>query len=954
MKTNSKHSRLFHLMQPIFAIYFLVILCAFTTPEEKSKVSSFIKEYTGIYLPDTVYEDTLVFQEGDTIETYYDGSNMVYILYEDTSATQDTLEMEMWTFEDNQPNILIELSDTYGEIQQGLFGMNLTNFFLPRHANPEDLEEVYDDDPTPHDYLSDLRPNVLRYPAGAAGTFMNPLGSERTLDDENPDFGWRNGGYGYDIEEMISYFDMADGIPNVFTPPIYDMPDLIAALEIDFFEDAVPADKECDDCDEWMGDGGGIAEAFRDTYLTWHDQTLFNPLDEDFDELKEQPLYINDFLRLVEKIEDENEGHVVDVIYCADILGQTATEVVEVINYMKSNEIYNVNVVGVELGNEMFSSTFCELVGFCDDEFVSDFDHYYNFINGDNYDGLAGWSTSDLEDALADDVEIDHDFIDAIRNDEGTYNIKIGLPAAAHRNCAEYIFIVPEEEGEGIGGPLGGGGPCPYPAWNDSMVPHYDDMIYSDIAEDDMYTFDAVIIHNYLGADNGGGAMYPSTNFGQIIVPDGDNCLDGDYGDLDPDIYGGAPPVAWDFSSPDERLDCTYYGLIGQGNLPGNFHYAIKNSIYDAQEDHANHMAFLATDDGPEVKEQWVTEYSVRIDGDPALSDFYGVVANSFMQAYVTQEWIMKNIKMNFTAAARPGFFTYATMQNFLGAVPTDLMTGSDKQDQVSKAMIGCSGSKTDDYYMPRAVYHTMNLLKNVFDGDMKFLGITTTMYSGNPNLPPTAFVHQTAERLIIVYSNVRPTTQTYYIDPDLLEGIYAPGTDIDLNDHSIYIHSIDAAQLYSTAGKSSLFDINTFYDACSTGYVNRFEIEDISTELNTGTCAGGWGVADGVCVKVPANSAGYFEIEMELYRLGEAKDIYRIFPNPASTEFTISYTDAKFDQGQPVIVEIFSIEGHLMHSSQIMEFEKVDISNFPVGVYQIILSQVGMQTESEMLVKMK
>ncbi|MFI5172367.1 MAG: hypothetical protein ACHQFW_08250, partial [Chitinophagales bacterium] len=598
-----------------------------------------------IYLaPDSLNEDTIpVFQNGDTIETYFDGLSTVYILYEDTSAAQDSIEMLQWAFTDNQPHILIELSDNDAEIQQGLFGFNVGNLFLPGHANAGEIG-VYDPAPDPYDLLSDLKPNVLRFPAGQSGTFMQPLGSPYTSDALDPLYGYNNGGYGYDIESMIMYYDMSDGFDDVLTFYYADMLELLSDLETDI-DGLTP---ECESCEDWID--GDLIKDFVDKYRLWRDQDKYEPdvLGPEYDD----ELYINEFIRLIEKIETDNPGHVVDVIYCADILSQTAGDVVNVINYLRTNSIYNVNVTAVELGNECYAKFFAKTVGFTlEDPGVpgteNDFEHYWKYINGDDYTSLTGWTNTDLEYALADDVESDHDFIFKIRGDAEAYDVKIGLPAAPHRSCDEFIFIDDDRDEEEIEELLLD--PCPYPQWNIDMVGYYEEEIYAEEISDYMYVFDAVVIHFYLSPL---GSTFAGLNYRDIIVPPGDNCLDGDYTADDPyEVYTDG---VWDFADMDERLECAYYGLIGLGNQPGNFHEFIKNYIDDAIADHADFMEFLATDDGPEVKELWVTEQSVSAkEKDPDKEAFVGVVANSFLQAYVTQEWLMKNIKLNFVALAR-------------------------------------------------------------------------------------------------------------------------------------------------------------------------------------------------------------------------------------------------------------------------------------------------------------
>ena len=843
--------------------------------------------------PDTIP----MFTEGDTIETYLDGESLVYVLFEDTSATQDSIEMLLWEFTDNQPHILIEFSDNAAPIQQGLYGFNVGNIFLPGHAYEPEFELAYGEDPTPFDLLSALKPNVLRFPAGQSSTFMQPLGSNYTSDPLDDNYGNLNGGYGYDIESMIRYYDMTDGTGDVLDPPM-DMPTLLTTLETDIY--GVPAG--CDDCDEWM-----TLEAvkdFTDKYRLWHDQVNFDPGILTYEEMPD--LYINDFILLIKKIEDDNPGHVVDVIYCADILNQTADDVVQVISYLLDNTIYDVHVVGVELGNEVYAPFFASTIGFttsAPDEvsLVNDFEHYWDYINGGEYSGLTGWSTSELEYVMPDDVEMDHNFISRLKITESTEDIKIGLPATPHRACDEFIFINDDPRDDYEAEFLSE--PCPYPQWNIDLATYYSEEI------EEHYAFDAVIIHNYISPK---GSSYAGLNYMDIILPPDDNCLDGDY-DFDVDIVPYTDGV-WDYEDMDERLECAYYGLIGLGNLPGNFHQDIKTNIEDAQEDHANYLHFLATDDGPEVKEQWVTESSVSTDLSDEFEDikpYIGVVANSFLQAYVTQEWILKNVKMNFIGAARDNFFTYNTQQNFLGGVPTDFMTPTDKQDQLELGVVPlCTTAIVDNHYAPRITYHDMTLVKEIFNGDYQYLKTTTTMYSGNPNLPPTVFIMPSENKILVAYTNVRPTTQTYYLDPNEVTEFYGD-LNVSLNDNPISIYYIKADQLYSSSGKCSIFDINNFYNTCSDSYLNRFEITSTSSETNTGTCSGGWGVTDGVCVKVPANSIGYFIIDVEPYmRLGAPEDMFKIYPNPSSTYFTLLNENPEFNTEEDVKIDVYSAAG--------------------------------------------
>lgn len=110
--------------------------------------------------------------------------------------------------------------------------------------------------------------------------------------------------------------------------------------------------------------------------------------------------------------EIETGGHVVDVIYCVNILTQSASEMLDVIDYL---ELYGVNVVGVELGNEVYFEFHNLALG------MTDFEHYWEYINGGNYSG--GEETALLA-VLPDYMEEDHDYIGNIKGRSEYHHIK--------------------------------------------------------------------------------------------------------------------------------------------------------------------------------------------------------------------------------------------------------------------------------------------------------------------------------------------------------------------------------------------------------------------------------------------------------------------------------------------------------------------------------------------------
>lgn len=68
------------------------------------------------------------------------------------------------------------------------------------------------------DWLSDLQPEVLRFPHGSLNKFMHILHTIPSLDDGDPLTNVKSTGYGYDFDEILRYFDLSDGIINCPDP----------------------------------------------------------------------------------------------------------------------------------------------------------------------------------------------------------------------------------------------------------------------------------------------------------------------------------------------------------------------------------------------------------------------------------------------------------------------------------------------------------------------------------------------------------------------------------------------------------------------------------------------------------------------------------------------------------------------------------------------------------------
>ncbi|MBP8753994.1 MAG: hypothetical protein WAU21_06920 [Chitinophagales bacterium] len=352
---------------------------------------------------DSTEEDTVVYTTGDTVAIYTSGLDSVYITY--AEAIPDSIMENLWVINDPHKQMIVELSHQHAPVNEGVIGINLTDFFEPLKANL-DANVNYTKVPDPWQAVADLAPKTLRIFSGASAKFMHPT---KPFYDPVNDITY--GGYGYDWTEIISYFDATNTI---------EAPTLVPSGEYDFemiydeLRGVFPDYKACDDpTSECLWVNVDAKKRMIEFYEKSVNQPIFDPTDTDFDELDEQPMYINQFISLVNFIEAENPGHVVDVIYCVNIESMSASEMLAVINYLLYNDI---NLVGVELGNESYNNLGQLTMGF------TDFDHYWKYINGVDYTDTDEQEALDF--ALADDVEEDHDFQVSFRFQVSGFKLK--------------------------------------------------------------------------------------------------------------------------------------------------------------------------------------------------------------------------------------------------------------------------------------------------------------------------------------------------------------------------------------------------------------------------------------------------------------------------------------------------------------------------------------------------
>ncbi len=402
---------------------------------------------TEAIMPDSILEDTSEIAEefhlGDTIEILIDGQDSLFILYEDSAyASSDTISdtsvIEFRAF-DPTKDITIIPGGYIKEVIQGLFGVHIEGMFTPKHM-PQDEDNINyfvpDDFDNAWSWLADLKPRVLRFPGGASSRWMHLLPYDTNGDDIDDKFPI---GYGYDLEEIIRYYDVMnetdDDLPNNIQA---DDPDymewIIDDLDIDSDIDVFDLDinGECDHCHEWMDVNyqGNLETAAKDYFQQENDLPL----------LDQQQLYIDQFIALVDYIQNR-EGYTIEVIIDLNVISESATQCRRIIDYLQNsapiveggNGVTSINIAGVEMGNECNLKWAQDIMGF------NEFDDYWYFINGKGLGDIAGdyfsedyrdnWITPYYEYVFNETFQDDHDFIGEFKNDP-LFECKVGIPAA--------------------------------------------------------------------------------------------------------------------------------------------------------------------------------------------------------------------------------------------------------------------------------------------------------------------------------------------------------------------------------------------------------------------------------------------------------------------------------------------------------------------------------------------
>lgn len=903
--------------------------------------------------PDSTYEDSTevedIYDGMDTAYSYVDGKDSIYLVsdsvYTDTMYIEGRLAGEVVKYKNTNnyantkigtgqyPFICEPLWDgtTPETVQKGLYGINVSGMF-DNATCPYDGSAI-----DQWDWLSDLKPQVLRFPHGANGKFMHLLHDVTTGDTA--------AGYGYDLSELIRYFDGSDGNLTNLVPGLYaTMPEAFTAI-------SAQSDANIAEWNMWMDNS--ISGQFGTLLGKWQVQQDLTVTATDHSN------YLTDFIKLIRQIETDNPGHVVNVLVALNIISETSSECAAIVSFLRSNPIHNVNVVGVELGNEVPSDFHWRMMGFahfsehatpagCDASLNGS---YWSYINGEAYTITAAQTRLNtilspaMQQQDATGHYINRDYIKAFKYNFTT-SIKVGLPGEAvpgdNLTPAPIYF---------------GGCPRGIGEWNDDMVAHYGDEIATVPPGLPTKKFNAVILHIYLD-DN--------QNWGPPIA----DLLNNPYTD-----------GLWNYATYDSRLQPAFDGILfydpanPDDDPSDSFMGFIKHGhkvAWDAYRDEFNFTPPIIGDNLR--KEMWMTEYNIKTNVS-AASLQRGVYTNGFTHGFILQEWFLKNLKMNFTSGYKKNFFTYATYQNYAG-IGEDLITPAERPRElynylcldVSPYNLGGGNPNQREYYMKRTGYFVMSMLKEISSLDLKYVKTRFTTHVSNANVAPTMFIDEGHDNLYMYFSNIKATEQDYLIIGDYLAQLYDPEPIISFDDATIRL--ISASQLYSNSGESSLFDpaFNTAYTNLNPTDHDCYEGEDIPPAYfypiemigayftsNSPDCATTPHTPGG-CITVPPYSMGYVKIPIiQNFKQGNVEieqDRYiMIYPNPANTSFTF-YDMSNQSLNDTYLIEIYSMAGILIESTYTHESIPFDIAGLAPGVYMIRLISSDGVVSTKNLVK--
>jgi len=846
----------------------------------------------------------------------------------DTTLNSEILRLEITS---KLNTIQIAPSTITQVIPPNLYGTNIADMF----GQKQEPEGFYGEDQW--QILSDLAPNVIRIASGGSSMLMHLL--------HDPNTGLNSQGYGYVLDEIVHYYDNTDGSPgeiDIIHPDWTNPTGTILGWTENQKNDAIIQLL----ADGWITDSKIAGNCF-DYVQKYKNQLLLPP----------GARYLDSFVRLIQQIEnDASNGNLarglrVNVIVCLNIISETAEENKEIIRYLRDNDIYDVEVYGVEMRNECYDKFYQSCMGF------NGFETYFEFLTGEDSPAFSSILRPEM-------IGTGHAHLQAFKTDpEFAFSLKVGVVGYDRPDPIDNTYqlrkVEPDDE-------------VTLSSWNADMALNYfDDGFTVSGSPISVPAFDAVIIHPYYG----------TSNFQTEI-------LSGDYIQQ---IYSCATPIGglWDFTNYDVRLKPSFDLMTNK--FLTLFKTGYEESLYRWGQD----LGFAADGDYGD-KEIWMTEWNYKDAGNYSDSNEYRMTAfeNTFLQGLFTFDFNLKNIKINFDGDFWSPFMPIATFHSFGGGGntelvnfcqdeelvyyynnPEDWMTASKLCDDAlfDAGAIPESLTESDGlirhYYVKHTPYFATELIGVIYKNNLQLLKSTFKMPKPSPgiqnNLQPTVFIDPAKENLYIFYSNAWGTDLNFKLEPAVLLGFYIDALGVEFG--TPYIEGIDAEFPYSTAGRCPLYDyrFNTCYsnpgipNSCDWTAPLSFvsypiDLTDINViDARPDRC--GPAVLSTNCITVPGYSFGYIKLPILPFyeRLSELikDDHILIYPNPTTDYFTINSNNL-LELNQEVNVSIYALDSTLCGFQIVQDLQRVDISNLAKGCYAVNFRTSAGFNKTEMLIK--
>ncbi len=387
MRAKSKQSpylrRLTYLVASMLTVSYLLSM--------NNNTEIFYNEgFTGMLIND----DTIPSGEGempDTTglvqETVIDGVDTVWYIGPDETEEMGE-ELKLGLLHDSV--ITINLGNQKKTVAKTLYGFATAGIFtrlqMPRPVGTDTFSVDQ------WQWMSDLKPEVLRFPGGAESKFMDVL---------------KGPGYGYDLAKLIRYYDITDSV-----------------LDYPTIADVLADGENLESLNDWITPAEGNKYIFQ--FIDFEDKW------EAQQDLDTTHRYIDDFIEMVKKIETDDTSQHVKVMYCLDIFSNTATQCQDIIKYLRDNPIHDCAVAGVEMGNEPYYDYSGLMMNW------HSFDNYWTYINGTNF---TGPDTAKYKYVWGDSVWRNHDFIGKFKNPL-LFTCPVGIPAQ-NLDDADYALFSP-------------------------------------------------------------------------------------------------------------------------------------------------------------------------------------------------------------------------------------------------------------------------------------------------------------------------------------------------------------------------------------------------------------------------------------------------------------------------------------------------------------------------------